>query len=132
MLGPALASIAFGLLKGLTAPRGASAPGLRLQQDFLGPLKEEVQYRGVPFNAFGNLPYGSTAAMFAADHLVHDARQTPMTTGQLVARFGDVLLGGLMYETAYRSNGLFGAVAAHSLHNIAVGLGEKVASRRRR
>lgn len=131
MIGPALAAIAFGLAKGFATPRSQPSSGFRLHQDFLGPLREEVQYRGAPFAAFGSsLPYGATAASFAADHVVSDLRHTPMTTAQVIGRLGDVLLGGLAYESAYRQSGLVGAVLSHMGHNLAVGVGERLRRKR--
>lgn len=130
MLSQVLASVAFGLIKGFVGPRAqGSVSGL--QQNFLGPLREEAVYRAAPLSAFGgSLPYGSTAAMFAADHVVSDMRRGPMTAGQIAARFGDVLLGGLLYEQAYQSSGIVGAVTAHSLHNVFVGVGERLRNRK--
>lgn len=130
MLGQVLASIAFGLVKGFAAPRAAQSSSL--QQNFLGPLREEAVYRAAPFAAFGSsIPTGATAAMFAADHLVSDLKQTPTMTGtQMLGRLGDVLLGGYLYEGAYRSAGIVGAVAAHGLHNAAVSFGQRLRNKK--
>lgn len=129
--GPYLAAIAFGFAKGLTARAGEEHP-FSLQQDFLGPVKEELFYRGLPLWVKPNLPFGSTALLFAADHIVSDARQvaregspTP-TAGQVVARLGDTFAGGLVYEYAFRQYGILGAVAAHCGHNLACALGARV------
>ncbi len=129
---PLFGAIALGFAKGLTAARGEERP-FNLEQDFMGPVKEELIYRGAPLWIKPNLPFGSTAVIFAADHLRSDYLQatkhnlpTP-TAPQVAARFGDVLLGGLTYEAAMRGPfGILGAFASHIAHNWAVGLGAKV------
>ncbi len=113
MLGSFLASAAFGLVKGLTAAPGA-ARGFSAEQDFIGPV------RAVRFKR---------AVTFAVDHVLSDSRKGPMTTKELVGRFGDVLLGGLLYEKSFRSAGLLGAIASHSAHNLFVGVGSHIRSR---
>lgn len=128
MLGPVLASAAFGLLKGFATPRGQSS-SFSFVADVWGPVREEATYRAAPFRAFGDVPHGSTAAAFAADHLFSDMRQQPMTAAQLVGRFGDVLLGGYIYEKSYRAYGILGAVASHVIHNVAVTAGERLRRR---
>ncbi len=128
MLGSFLASAAFGLVKGLTAAPGA-ARGFSAEQDFIGPVQEEFLYRGVPLWAVPGLPFGTTAVTFAVDHVLSDSRKGPMTTKELVGRFGDVLLGGLLYEKSFRSAGLLGAIASHSAHNLFVGVGSHIRSR---
>ncbi len=127
--GPYLAAVAFGFIKGLTADRAAP---FSTEMDFIGPVKEEVIYRGVPLWLKPNLPFGSTAAVFAADHIVSDIRKhnlagTQMRPMEIVARLGDVLLGGCLYEAAARGpGGILGAIAAHSAHNYFCGLGSRV------
>lgn len=128
MFGPLLGSIAFGLLKGLTSKGDSGGPSIEM--DFMGPVREELIYRGAPLWAAPGLPYGLTAVAFATDHIVADNKQHPMTTGQAVARFGDVLLGGMLYESAMRSSGILGAIASHVAHNAAVGAGERFRRRK--
>ncbi len=127
MLGSLLGSIALGLVKGLTSKNEAHS--FSSEHDVYGPIREELMYRGAPLWAAPGLPFGVTALTFAVDHVVHDAKQSPMTTGQMVARFGDVLLGGLAYESSFRSSGIVGAIASHSAHNLAIGLGSRLRSR---
>jgi len=129
MLGPVLASLAFGFIKGLTNPNERQ---VNLEMDFFGPAKEEIVYRGLPFMAFGThaVPFGGTAAAFAVDHILSDSRHTPMTGMEAFARFGDVLLGGFLYETAARQSGILGAIASHCAHNFACGMGSRVRANR--
>jgi hypothetical protein len=127
MWGPLLASAAFGFLKGLTAQRQGQ---FNAEKDVYAPLREELIYRSGPFWTFGNVPYGSTAAVFAVDHVISDLRiaaqhQRPVTARELIARLGDVALGGWLYESAFRQSGIIGAFAAHAAHNLAVGFGSR-------
>lgn len=120
---PLLAGAAFGLVKGFTSKR---ALPFNAQHDLWGPAREEVVYRAAPLWLFPNLPFGSTAVTFAADHVLSDSRHsTGMGATELLARFGDVLLGGAIYESAFRRFGLLGAIAAHAAHNVGVGLGSR-------
>ena len=121
--GPFIASLALGFIKGLTS---SSPSPFNAQQDFLGPVKEELIYRGAPLWFRPSLPFGSTAAVFAVDHVVSDYRQHAMTPTEVVARLGDTFLGGCLYETAFRQFGILGAIGAHCGHNWAVGLGSRV------
>jgi len=123
VLGPVLASAAFGFLKGFLVRGGPRDFDARM--DFFGPVKEELVYRGAPLWALPGLPFGTTAVAFAADHVMSDNRNSPMTTREMVARFGDVLLGGCLYESAFRESGIFGAVASHMAHNMACGWGSR-------
>lgn len=125
MIVPVLASIAFGFIKGLTQ---SGREKFHAEQDLYGPVKEEFLYRGAPLWAAPNLPYGSTAVSFAADHVFSEVRQqgaAPLDAREVAGRFGDVLLGGLLYETAFRQFGIVGAAAAHVAHNVAVSWGTK-------
>ena len=129
--GPYLAAAAFGLIKGLTSGPADDEHEFTLEHNFIGPVKEEVIYRGVPLWVKPNLPTGSTAAVFAIDHILHDMRMhslagTHMKPMELVARLGDVFLGGMLYEAAFRGSGILGAIGAHTIHNAGVTLGSKV------
>lgn len=124
-----LAAAVLGLLKGVLDPE----PGeFSFERDLWGPTKEELVYRAGPLYLFPKIPYGTTAVVFAADHVLDDIRrqmksdQPALTATDLIARFGDVLLGGLMYESAYRKNGIATAIAAHAVHNMAVGVGSRL------
>lgn len=128
---PLLGAIALGFAKGLTARRDEEP--FNLEQNFVGPAKEEFIYRGIPLWLKPNLPFGSTAVIFAADHLRSDYAEAMKhnlpqpTASQVAARFGDVLLGGLTYEAAMRGPfGILGAISAHVLHNAGVHWGSKV------
>jgi membrane protease YdiL (CAAX protease family) len=108
-----------GLIKGLVLgpSRPQEDPGFT---NFGAPIMEELLYRAAPMSFAGAaLPKGWTAAVFAAHHVLAEGR------GGLgaVARFADVLGGGYLYEQAYRSHGLLGAIAAHALHNTLTGFG---------
>jgi hypothetical protein len=119
---PVLAAAAYGFVKGLSQQgREAFHP----QQDLFGPIKEEFVYRGMPLWAFSGLPYGSTAVTFAADHVMGDLRSGAISPHAAAARFGDVLLGGVLYESAFRQFGFLGAAAAHIVHNMAVSWGTR-------
>lgn len=89
------------------------------------PVVEETIYRALPLLGFGSaLPRGATAAWFAADHVAsewseHDA-------GSAAVRFGDVFLGGLLYESAFRRFGWLGAIGAHMAHNVMVRMGRNL------
>lgn len=122
-MSPLLASFLLGLIKGLVQPEGSDAL-FSLERDLYGPAKEELVYRGLPIWAVPQLPFGTTAVAFAVDHVLDDMKvdQGTMTAEQLVGRFGDVFLGGCLYEAAMRKDGLLSAIAAHGLHNSALGL----------
>lgn len=124
------ASLVLGFVKGFAGgvTRDESS-SLSLQRDVLGPLKEEAVYRAGPLWAFPNLPFGSTAVVFAADHALDALKDDGTTPGRLVARFGEVMLGGLLYESAYRRSGYVAAVTAHSLHNAACAWGAALRGR---
>ncbi len=129
---PFAAAAALGLVKGLTSRERLP---FSAEQDVYGPAKEEFAYRGLPLWAKPNLPFGSTAAVFAADHLADDLRRhsregTTMTPGEVVSRLGDVFLGGLAYETAFKRGGILGAIGAHMAHNVFVSLGSKARNRK--
>ncbi len=123
---PLLASAAFGFVKGLTSSQ--QSDGFQVERDFVAPVKEELIYRGGPLWLFPNLPFGATAVVFAADHVIVEMKADPeMTPMELVARFGDVFLGGWLYESAMRGPfGILGAIASHLAHNNAVGLGMRL------
>jgi len=129
MLGSFLGSLALGLVKGLTSKNGAQ--GFSSEHDIYGPIREELMYRGAPLWAAPGLPFGATAVNFAVDHVLSDARHGQMSASQVVARFGDVLLGGLAYESAMRSNGIVGAIVNHATHNFSVGLGSRLRNRKK-
>ncbi len=124
---PVLASAALGFIKGLSQ---AGRESFNPKQDIFGPIKEEFVYRGLPLWAMPNLPYGSTAVTFAADHVLSDLKNGTLSPHAAAARFGDVLLGGTLYESAFRQFGLLGAVAAHVAHNSFIALGARVRARR--
>jgi hypothetical protein len=89
---------------------------------------EELAYRALPAvvaTATGrSAPKGLGALVFAAHHLMDDQRYgVAHTLGGGLGRFADVFLGGLLYEDAYRSYGVLGAIAAHVTHNLAVQFG---------
>lgn len=124
-----LASIALGLVKGFGVV-GAVSPKeaeFSFERDLWGPAKEELIYRAAPLWAFPGIPYGTTAVLFAVDHVLDDMRRNPaITASEIASRFGDVLLGGLIYESAQRKNGVLSAIAAHASHNIAVSVGARL------
>lgn len=122
MMVPLLAAVAYGFAKGFSQ-RGRES--FHPEQDLFGPLKEELVYRGIPFWTASKLPYGSTAVAFAADHVASELNGNTLAANGAVARFGDVLLGGLLYEVAFRQFGIFGAAASHVAHNLAIGVGSK-------
>ena len=124
-----LASAVLGFLKGFLEPQSAGpSSGFSFETDIWGPAREELIYRAAPLWAFPKLPYGSTAVVFAVDHVLSDftADKGTLTPTVALARFGDVLLGGLIYERAFRKHGIGLAVGSHSLHNLAVSLGAKL------
>lgn len=134
-MGPWLGSLILGFSKGWAiGNQQEDLRGFDAEKDIYAPVREELIYRAAPLSVFPNLPMGATAVTFAADHVL-DMLRAPQgcaphfTAGQLLARFGEVLLGGLMYESAYRSSGVVGAVAAHSLHNLACSWGARARRR---
>jgi len=129
VLASLLASVAFGFAKGFMS-KGEPRP-FNAQMDFMGPIKEELIYRGAPLWAAPGLPFGATAVTFAVDHIIHDYRQQPMPLREVVARFGDVLLGGLLYERSMRTSGIAGAIASHVGHNLACAFGSRARVGRR-
>ena len=132
MIPALLGSLALGLVKGLTSGPSSDEPSdFSLQQDLVGPVTEELIYRGAPLWLWPKIPFGSTAIVIAAAHLEDDwlaaqkAGKT-LTPGQVLARLGDTFLGGLLYETAMRQSGIGAAVGAHAAHNIAITLGSRM------
>lgn len=127
-MGPWLGSFILGFTKGwaIGPQYTQDEPAFNVTKNVYAPIKEEFVYRAAPLTLFPRIPYGATAVTFAADHAL-DMLRAPqtVTAGQLAARFGEVLLGGLMYESAYRSSGIVGAVIAHSLHNWSCSLGAR-------
>lgn len=122
MIFPVIASVAYGFIKGLSS---SGRDTFNAEQDLYGPVKEELVYRGAPLWAAPNLPFGSTAVAFAADHVASELKGHTLEASAVAARFGDVLLGGLLYETAFRRFGIVGAAAAHVAHNMAISWGTK-------
>jgi len=124
-----LASIALGLVKGfgIVGPVSPEEAEFSFERDLWGPTKEELVYRAAPLWAFPNIPYGTTAILFAVDHCLDDMRANPnISASEIASRFGDVLLGGLIYESAHRRQGVLSAIAAHSSHNMAVSVGARL------
>jgi len=131
-MNPIVLAAFHGLAAGLLAGPETDSKGRRLKRrpkrayaNFGAPVVEETIYRALPMAALGaGLPFGATAAWFAADHVV--AERAEHTAGSAAIRFGDVLLGGLLYESAFRRFGFLGAVGAHALHNIMAGVGRGI------
>lgn len=130
-----LAAAAFGFAKGFAMakvnPRADAGGGKNwLAHYLLGPLREEAFYRAAPL-AFGDIGLeGWTAVPFALEHVVQEASRGSHDAVSGFGRFADVMLGGVLYEKAYRQYGLFGAVLAHSLHNVFTGVGARTARRK--
>lgn len=129
--GPYLAaSFALGFIKGFMSKD--QAEGFNAEMDIIGPVKEELLYRGGPLWLFPELPMGATTITFAADHIAHDRRQAltagepPPTPAQVAARLGDTFLGGLIYEGAFRASGIGAAVVSHVVHNMSIGWGQRL------
>lgn len=120
---PIVLSALFGAAKGAAVPGHVMWGPNGFQANVLAPLQEEAIYRAMP--AWAGFPPGLSAFTFAVDHLVSDARRAPLSGRHAIARFADVFAGGLMYESAYRRWGFLGAVAAHAMHNLMVGVGSK-------
>lgn len=127
MIGPLVGSVLLGLVKGYMDNNRPSP--FNVETDVIGPVKEELLYRG-PLYFFPRVPYGASALLFAADHLADDARADaggpPPDAWEVLARFGDVLLGGLAYETAQRKSGILAAISCHMAHNMSVGFGSRL------
>lgn len=122
-MNPIVLAGAFGFLKGILggSPSRSRSLSSYVAAGLGASLIEETVYRALPNALFGGLPMGFTAAKFAADHIAPGE----LPRGQSpVSRFVDVFAGGLLYESAFERGGLLGAVAAHCLHNVAVGLAE--------
>lgn len=129
MIAPLLGSVVLGLVKGYV-DAGRPMP-FNIETDLFGPAKEELLYRG-PLYFFPRIPYGASALLFAADHLADDAKHDTDAPDawEVLARFSDVLLGGLIYESMMRRHGILAAIAAHSAHNQAVGWGSRLRGNR--
>lgn len=128
-MAPWLIAAALGFAKGwVLAPRPGTEQefAFNAENDVYAPVKEELLYRAAPLTLFPKAPFGSTAVPFAVDHAIDMLREGSPSAGELVARLGEVFLGGLLYESAYRTSGIVGAVAAHSLHNLAIGFGVRM------
>lgn len=98
-------SAAFGFVKGLNMRGRGRRSHSPAGAHFAGPIFEEVLFRGL-------LPPAAGLAGFVAVH-------RPKT----LTRAADVALGGVLYASAYKRAGLFGAIAAHVAHNVAIDLG---------
>ena len=112
-MNPIMIAALHGLVKGYafkTAPTKNA-----LEQNIIGPLKEELTFRAIPGP---NAPGWVTAAPFALAHY-----RPGMDTDWAMFRMADAFAGGLLYHAAYKEFGIFGAWAAHALHNIMVGVG---------
>lgn len=130
-MNPILLAGLHGLVAGYAAGPERDRRGRRLKAqprayaEFGAPVVEETIYRALPLMGLGaSIPRGATAAWFAADHVLsewadHDA-------GSAAIRFGDVFLGGLFYESAFRKFGWLGAIGAHALHNLATRVGRNL------
>jgi len=124
MISPILLSAAFGFIKGFTSSEPST--GFDVEQDLWGPTKEELIFRG-PLWIFPKVPYGATALFFAGEHILSDQKESPqMTPLEVVARLGDVFLGGMLYELAMRRGGMLSAIGAHAAHNNAIRWGEQL------
>lgn len=126
---PILLSALSGFLKGIVfdAPEDYRPRGLG---DVLeAATKEELVYRGALGFLGARLPAGTSAVIFAADHVLNNGENHSFGSG--VVRFADVFLGGLLYERAFAEYGLLGAVAGHALHNLGVAAGIGMKSQRR-
>lgn len=127
-----LAAAAYGFAKGFAmarvSPRVSAGGGPNWVSHYLlGPLREEAFYRAAPLS-FGDLGLeGWTAVPFALEHVVQESARGTHDAATGFGRFADVMLGGVLYEKAYRQYGLLGAVVAHSLHNIFTGVGARAA-----
>jgi len=117
---PILFAGLYGLFKGLASgPAPALGGAGRRYTHLQAPVFEETLFRKLPHALFGDyLPPGYTAAGFALAHL----GEPGMSGLDMALRFADVFAGGLIYETAYKRHGWFGAICAHAAHNIALGL----------
>lgn len=124
-MNPILVSAAFGLVKGLLT-RSACQQDAECARStstlhsatgrFAGALSEELQYRLMPHViSRGTLAPGATALPFG---LAHVNPHAPAKHNAM--RVLDAAVGGLLYESAFRAFGLWGAVAAHALHNFAL------------
>jgi len=123
ILNPIVLAGLHGILGGLVVAKG---PQRRRSgyQSFGAPVIEEVLFRGVP-GALG-VPGGVSTAAFAGAHAVDDPEHTDPV------RLGDVVLGSLIYQAAFKQFGIVGAIGAHVAHNLAVGLGQSLVRRKKR
>lgn len=122
-----IASALFGLFKGAAAesPESASPYGV-FQAVVVAPVTEELIFRegGAAmwkrsgFMSGKAMPLAVSAVPFAVAHL-----RPSMDARRMFARFVDVFLGGLLYQSAYNSGGLKMSIAAHAAHNLGVQLG---------
>lgn len=98
------------------------APGRLLYSVVLGPLEEEVIYRGFLREAIGAVP---SAIAFGAAHL-----RSARTLQGAALRFADATAGALIYTKAYEAGGLPLAWAIHSAHNLGCAIGGFAGSQR--
>ena len=116
-MNPLVLSALHGLIAGVIS--GGKPDKKRAFTNFGAPIAEEALFRGLG----SSLPFGVTSTAFAAAHVL---KEKGYSRGSDVVRFGDVLLGGLLYETAFKRFGIMGAIAAHTLHNVMAGLGQRL------
>lgn len=120
-MNPIAAAGGWGLIKGLVAGRRSLRDHVSLGEFVTGPVIEEMMFRAPQIH-----PALSSAA-FAAVHLTPGmVRDDPSFS---LFRFAEVFAGGLLYDRAYKSYGLTGAVGAHFLHNVACTLGALISPR---
>lgn len=131
-MSPIIVSALFGFVKGYFSegPHREVDRDHEIAANLVAPVREEMIYRAIPLYTFGDaFPKGGTAVAFAIDHVMGEGPRLGYRTGPMAARFADVFFGGLLYEYAFRRWGIFGAVAAHSFHNVMCGVGYRARRR---
>jgi hypothetical protein len=110
---PIILAALHGYAKGYAIGGDASGGLHPTQSMIMGPIREEMSYRGpLSYAAPGFADYASAAA-FAFAHF-NAAEPSPMRNMRML----DAFAGGLIYASAFREYGLVGAIAAHALHNV--------------
>lgn len=120
-MNPIVLAALHGYAKGYAFGRGAGSihPA---QAMVFGPIKEELSYRGGLAATTAGFADWASAAAFAFSHFDPTADH-----GMRNFKMLDAFAGGLLYAKAFREYGLFGAVAAHAIHNMMTmaGAGER-------
>jgi membrane protease YdiL (CAAX protease family) len=91
------------------------------------PVLEELAFRAPLHGVAPGFADFMSAVGFGLAHV--DPRAAVQKPSWAAFRGLDAFAGGLVYAAAFRQFGIFGAVAAHALHNVAISAGQATTRR---